>query len=59
MDAWVLWHMYGDGSAAHIERVYLDKERAEEDHSLLSNLPCSGSEWKLAAVPIYGQINNK
>ena len=26
MTVWVLWHRYGDGSGAHIERVYAEKE---------------------------------
>lgn len=31
--AWVLWHLYSDGSGAHVERVYIDKPRACEDEA--------------------------
>ncbi len=50
--AWVLWHMYGDGSAAHIERVYLEEQRATEDLCLLKDRP-DGHEWKLDKAPIF------
>lgn len=51
--AYVLWHMHGDGSGAHVERVYLDAIRADQDFKLLSKQP-DGSEWKLDPVPIFG-----
>jgi hypothetical protein len=52
--AWVLWHMYGDGSGAHVERVYLDEARAEEDFKLTQAASLGTSEWKLDVVPIVG-----
>lgn len=58
MMAWVLWHRYSDGSGAHIERVYLDGERAKEDHALLTEgdaCKTSSREWFLAEVPITGR----
>ena len=54
MDAWVLWHRYGDGSGAHIERVYLEPARAEQDHNLLANQPGGSTDWHLDKVPVFG-----
>ena len=54
--ALVLWHMYGDGSSAHVERVYLDAERAKEDFALVSKASFGGGEWKLDEVPVVGKI---
>lgn len=59
MTAWVLWHMYGDGSSAHVERVYLDEARANEDFALLTEgngCKVGASEWKLDAVPVFGRV---
>lgn len=59
MTAWVLWHIYGDGSGAHVERVYLDETRANEDHALLTEgntCKAGTTEWKLDAVPVFGPI---
>jgi hypothetical protein len=50
---WVLWHRYGDGSGAHIERAYLDGLRARQDHELLAKAP-GGGEWHLDEVPLFG-----
>lgn len=55
MDAWVLWHMYGDGSDVHIERVYLEQDRAQEDYTLLKNQPGGTTEWHLEKVRVFGQ----
>ena len=55
MKAWVLWHMYGDGSGAHIERVYLSGSRAQEDYHLLTDQPGGCTEWKLDEIPIFGE----
>lgn len=46
---WVLWHKYGDGSGAHIERVYVDEDRARSDYDLLTegDSKYSASEWRL------------
>ena len=52
MSAWVLWHRYGDGSGAHVERVYTDVGRASEDFELLQKQP-TGSEWSLDEVPLF------
>lgn len=52
--AWVLWHMYGDGSSAHVERAYTNEKRAKDDFALLNGQPGGASEWKLNEVPIYG-----
>lgn len=56
MNAWVLWHRYLDGSGAHIERVYLDSDRAEEDHALLTKgeAKAHDGEWRLDEVPVVG-----
>ncbi len=50
---WVLWHRYGDGSGAHIERVYVDEIRAQEDYALLTDGTgkASSNEWSLDKVP--------
>lgn len=50
---WVLWHRYGDGSGAHVERVYVDEIRAQEDYALLTEGEgrMSAHEWKLDKVP--------
>jgi hypothetical protein len=54
--AWVLWHRYGDGSSATIERVYLDEVRAQEDFKLLTEgtRKIGAYEWKLDIVPVMG-----
>lgn len=56
--AWVLWHMYGDGSGAHIERAYWEEKRAKEDFVLLTegDSKSTATEWKLSEVPILGTI---
>ena len=56
--ALVLWHMYGDGSGAHVERAYWDEKRAKEDFALLTEGDCKmgAGEWKLDEVPIVGSI---
>lgn len=55
--ALVLWHRYGDGSAAHIERVYIDDEkRANEDLALLTEGEGKAAfgEWHLDPAPVFG-----
>ena len=49
---WVLWHRYGDGSGAHVERVYVDEDRACCDLSLLTegDGKASSHEWHLDKV---------
>jgi hypothetical protein len=57
--AWVLWHQYGDGSGAHIERVYTDVERAREDYRLIAEgnaCKTSASEWKLEVAPLFKRM---
>lgn len=46
---WVLWHMYGDSSGAHVERVYVDEDRARADFDLLTEGPTKSTahEWRL------------
>lgn len=56
MKAWILWHKYADGSAAHIERVYLDFARGAEDLALTkatSDVGGSGN-WLLDEVTVVG-----
>ena len=58
MSAWVLWHRYGDGTGAHIERVYLDGERAKSDLALLVEgdaCKTGAHEWRLDELPITGR----
>lgn len=55
--AWVLWHRYWDGSAAHVERVYLNEKRAKADYELLTDGidgKISSSEWQLTELTITG-----
>lgn len=49
---WVLWHMYGDGSGAHVERVYVEEHRAQADYALLTEGPTKSTahEWHLDKV---------
>ena len=54
MKAWVLWHMYGDGSSASVLRVYLNEFRAQEDYQLLTEPPAGSTEWHLDKVEIFG-----
>jgi len=58
--AWVIWHKYGDGSGAHIERVYITEERAKEDFDLLVGGPepstkSTSNEWFLTKVDLVGE----
>ena len=54
MDVWVIWHMYGDGSSAHIERVYMCENRAASDFALLQKTIVA-SEWKLDKIPMIDE----
>ena len=54
--AWVLWHRYSDGSAAHVARVYLDKQRGVDDLELLvMDEATAVTGWKLDEVWVYGE----
>lgn len=57
---WVLWHRYGDGSGAHVERVYVDEIRAQEDYALLTggDGKASTHEWKLDKVQFIPSMYN-
>lgn len=56
MKAWVLWHKYADGSAAHVERVYLDAGRGDEDLALLkaANDVGGAGVWTIDEVRVVG-----
>lgn len=58
LKAWVLWHQYSDKSSASVERVYLDKARAEQDHALVMAADKFGGsgDWQLAEVDLVGEV---
>ncbi len=57
---WVLWHMHGDGSGAHVERVYVDEFRAQEDFALLTDGihgKAALHEWHLDKVQFIPSVD--
>lgn len=54
-EIWVLWHMYGDGSAAHVQRAYINKERAEQDYELITSPLSDSGEWHLDKIELIGE----
>ena len=50
--------MYADGSGAHVERVYVDEDRAKSDFELLTVGDCKQgtANWHLDKVQFIASI---
>jgi hypothetical protein len=54
MKAYALTHSYGQDDRS-VVRVYLDKQRADDDLELVKQFETG--QWELHEVPLVGEVN--